>query len=235
MPGRIDEYETLLTDNPIWRRAQQRRRRAARPRRCWQLGVTGPMLRSAGVALRPPQGRAVLRATRPTTSTCRDAHRGRRVRALRASGWTRCGESMRIVEQCLERLERPGPGDGRGPEGAAGRRSSRSARTGSATTPRTSRHIMEESMEALIHHFKMVTQGVRGAAGRGLPGRGVAARRARLLRRVRRRPPAVPRARSATRRSSTCRRRPAMVEGALVADAIAAIASIDPVMGGVDR
>ena len=51
------------------------------------------------------------------------------------------------------------------------------------------RHIMEESMEALIHHFKMVTQGVEVPAGRGLPGGGVAARRAGVLRRVRRRAP----------------------------------------------
>ena len=90
-------------------------------------------------------------------------------------------------------------------------------------------------MEALIHHFKMVTQGVQVPAGRGLQPRRGAARRARHVRGVRRR---------ATGRTA-CKIRdpsfvnlqavPDVIEGALVADIIAAIASLDPVMGGVDR
>ncbi len=49
MPRRIDEYETILDENPIWLRAQPGRRGALGRRRL-ALGVTGPMLRAAGVA-----------------------------------------------------------------------------------------------------------------------------------------------------------------------------------------
>ena len=95
-------------------------------------------------------------------------------------------------------------------------------------------HIMGQSMEALIHHFKLVTEGFRVPAGQvyaawspraaswaatwsatAAPGRSGCT--------------------SAIPRSPTCSRSPAMAEGGLLADVIAAVASIDPVMGGVDR
>ena len=77
--------------------------------------------------------------------------------------------------------------------------------------------------------------GRRGSGRRGLPGGGVAARRARASTSCPTAGTGRTACRSATRRSSTCRPTPIMVEGHLIADAIAAIASIDPVMGGVDR
>ncbi len=54
------------------------------------------------------------------------------------------------------------------------------------------RHIMGESMEALIHHFKLVTEGFRVPAGQAYVPDRVAPRRARCARRLRRRHPAVP-------------------------------------------
>jgi NADH-quinone oxidoreductase subunit D len=95
-------------------------------------------------------------------------------------------------------------------------------------------HIMEESMEALIHHFKMVTQGVRVPAGevytavespRGELGFYVVSANEHRPYRVKIRDPSFVNLQAV----------PTMVEGGLIADAIAVIASLDPVMGGVDR
>ena len=91
-------------------------------------------------------------------------------------------------------------------------------------------HIMEESMEALIHHFKMVTQGVEVPAGevyqavespRGELGFYVVSDGGHRPYRVKIRDPSF----------VNLQATPTMVEGYLVADAIAAIASIDPVHG----
>ena len=96
------------------------------------------------------------------------------------------------------------------------------------------RHIMEESMEALIHHFKMVTQGVRVPEGEVYQAVESPRGRAGVLRRLRQRASPVPRQ---IRDPSFVNLQavPTMVEGGLIADAIAVIASLDPVMGGVDR
>jgi NADH-quinone oxidoreductase subunit D len=96
------------------------------------------------------------------------------------------------------------------------------------------RHIMEESMEALINHFKLVTQGIRVPAGevytlvespRGELGYYVVSDGGIRPYRVRMRDP------------SFCNlpALPEMTRGALMADVIACVASVDPVMGGVDR
>jgi NADH-quinone oxidoreductase subunit D len=93
---------------------------------------------------------------------------------------------------------------------------------------------MEESMEALIHHFKMVTQGVQVPAGevyqcvespRGELGMYVVSEGETRPYRVKIRDPSFVNLQGV----------PTMVEGGLVADTIAAIASLDPVLGGVDR
>jgi NADH-quinone oxidoreductase subunit D len=95
-------------------------------------------------------------------------------------------------------------------------------------------HIMGESMEALIHHFKLVTEGFRVPAGqvyvpiespRGELGVHAVSDGGTRPYRVHFRDP------SFTNLQATA----AMCEGGFVADVIAAVASIDPVMGGVDR
>jgi NADH-quinone oxidoreductase subunit D len=96
------------------------------------------------------------------------------------------------------------------------------------------RHIMEESMEALINHFKIVTQGIKVPAGevytpvespRGELGYYVVSDGGVRPYRVRMRDP------------SFCNlpALPEMVAGRLIADVVACVASVDPVMGGVDR
>jgi NADH-quinone oxidoreductase subunit D len=96
------------------------------------------------------------------------------------------------------------------------------------------KHIMGESMEALIHHFKLVTEGFRVPAGqayvaiespRGELGCHVVSDGGTRPYRAHFRDPSFTNLQSA----------PAMSEGGMVADVIVAVASIDPVMGGVDR
>ena len=96
------------------------------------------------------------------------------------------------------------------------------------------RHIMGESMEALIHHFKLVTEGFQVPAGqvysaiespRGELGVHIVSDGGTRPYRVHYRDP------SFTNLQATA----AMCEGGQIADVIAAVASIDPVMGGVDR
>ena len=129
-------------------------------------------------------------------------------------------ESVRIVDQCLDRLECL--------EGEPWIADDRKV----VLPPREELHT---SMESLIHHFKIVTEGYRVPEGEVYVDDRVAARRARLLRRLRRRPEAVagqvPRARRfvALEATATCMR------DALVADLIAIVGSLDTVMGEVDR
>ena len=94
--------------------------------------------------------------------------------------------------------------------------------------------IMGQSMESLIHHFKLVTEGFKVPAGqvyaavespRGELGAHLVSDGGTRPLRVHVREPSFVNLQSM----------PAMAEGGLVADVIAAIASIDPVMGGVDR
>ena len=96
------------------------------------------------------------------------------------------------------------------------------------------REIMGESMEALIHHFKLVTEGFRVPAGqvytaiespRGELGVNLVSDGGTRPYRVHFRDP------SFNNLQSTA----AMCEGGQISDVVAAVASIDPVMGGVDR
>ncbi|HEV7173051.1 MAG TPA: NADH dehydrogenase subunit D, partial [Pedococcus sp.] len=141
-------------------------------------------------------------------------------------------ESLKIVEQCLDRL-RPGP------IMVADRKIAWPAQLalgsdGLGNSLDHIRHIMDESMEALIHHFKLVTEGFRVPVGqvyqavespRGELGVHVVSDGGTRPYRVHYRDP------SFTNLQATA----AMSEGGMVADVIAAVASIDPVMGGVDR
>ena len=142
-------------------------------------------------------------------------------------------ESLRIIEQALERLAEPGPIMVEDPKVGWPVKLSVGP-DGIGNDEGYLRHIMEESMEALIHHFKMVTQGVRVPEGevysavespRGELGMYVVSANEHRPYRVKIRDPSFVNLQAV----------PTMVEGGLIADAIAVIASLDPVMGGVDR
>ncbi|MBA3552339.1 MAG: NADH-quinone oxidoreductase subunit D [Actinobacteria bacterium] len=229
MPGRIGEYENLLTGNPIWR--QRNAGVGYLPtEELLALGVTGPVLRAAGLAhdLRkraPYCGYETYEFDVPTReeSDCFARYQVR-MEEMR--------QSLRIVEQCLERLE-PGPvmiEDPKlrwpaelsvGPDGIG-------------NSERYVKHIMEESMEALINHFKIVTQGIRVPAGevyqavespRGELGHYVVSNGGNRPYRTHIRGPSFVNLQAI----------PKMIEGGLIADVIACVASLDPVMGDADR
>jgi NADH-quinone oxidoreductase subunit D len=230
MPGRIDEYETILNENPIWRQRNVGVGKLS-AEDALALGVTGPMLRAAGVPFdvrkdEPYCGYESYDFEVPVGDGA-DAYTRYRLRIEEMR------ESMKIVAQALERLDEPGPVMIEDPKvGWAGKLTVMD--DGIGNDPDYLRHIMEESMEALIHHFKMVTEGVSVPAGevyqavespRGELGFYVVSDGEHRPYRVRIRDPSF----------VNLQATPGMVEGSLVADAIAAIASIDPVLGGVDR
>jgi len=229
MPKRLHEYEELLTGNPIWRQRTVGIGYLAQPD-LLALGVTGPMLRASGLGwdLRrstPYLGYETYEFDVPTrTDSDCFARYEVRLEEIR--------QSVRIIEQCVDRLE-PGPvmvEDTRvrwpaelevGPDGIG-------------NSERYIKHIMEESMEALINHFKMVTQGFKVPAGevyqavespRGELGVYVVSDGGVRPYRVHLRGPSFANLQSI----------PTMIENSLIADVVAAVASIDPVMGDADR
>ncbi len=195
------------------------------------LGVTGPMLRAAGVPadLRkdmPYGGYETYEFDVPVRNDA-DAY------ARYAVRMDEMRQSMRIVEQCMERLEVPGPVMVEDPK-VRWPAQLEVGPDGIGNSNAYIHHIMEESMEALIHHFKMVTQGVEVPPGevyqgvespRGELGFYVVSDGEHKPYRVKIRDPSF----------VNLQATPIMVQGHLIADAIASIASIDPVMGGVDR
>ena len=229
LPGRLADLEALFTDNPIFI-SRTRDIGCLDLTGCMALGVTGPILRSTGLPYD-------LRRAEPycgyetyefdiVTAEGSDCY----ARYLVRIGEMR--ESLKIVEQCLDRL-RPGPvmvQDGKiawpsklqlGPDGLG-------------NSPDHIRHIMGESMEGLIHHFKLVTEGIRVPAGqvyigvespRGELGVHMVSDGGTRPYRVHYRDPSFTNLQAVA----------AMCEGGMVSDVIAAVASIDPVMGGVDR
>ena len=229
LPGRLRELSDLLTESYIWK-ARTQGIGYLDLTGCMALGITGPVLRSTGL----PND---LRKSQPycgyenydfdvVTDTGADCY-GRYL--IRVGEMT---QSLRIVEQCLQRLE-PGPvmiEDKKlawpadlqiGPDGLG-------------NSPAHIAKIMGTSMEGLIHHFKLVTEGIRVPAGqvysavespRGELGVHMVSDGGTRPYRVHYRDPSFTNLQAVA----------AMCEGGMVADVIAAVASIDPVMGGVDR
>ena len=230
MPGRIDEYESLLTRNPIW---LQRNLGVGRlsAEDALAIGVTGPTLRAAGPARdvrrdEPYSGYETYDFD-VVTSDGADCY----ARYLVRIGEMR--QSLRIVEQCVERLREPGPVMVEDPK-VRWPAQLEVGPDGIGNSPRYITHIMEESMEALIHHFKMVTEGVSVPSGevyvpvespRGELGFYVVSDGGDRPYRVRCRPPCLPPMAALHR----------MVEGEMVADLIPTFGSVNMIGGELDR
>lgn len=145
-PGCVDEYETLLTDNRIWKQRTVGIG-VVTPERAKQLGLTGPMLRGSGVEwdLRRKQPYEVydrLDFAIPVgvNGDCYDRYLVR-VEEMR--------QSNRIIRQCIDWLRKnPGPV---------------LLENYKVSPPR--REEMKADMEALIHHFKLFTEGFCLPAG----------------------------------------------------------------------
>jgi NADH-quinone oxidoreductase subunit D len=229
MPKRIDSYEALLSGNQIWQKRTQGVGYLDATG-CLALGITGPVLRAAGLGWD-------LRRTMPycgyedyefdvVTDTGADVWARYQVRL------SEMRESLKIVEQALERLK-PGP------VMVADKKIAWPAQLavgtdGVGNSLEHVRKIMGQSMEALIHHFKLVTEGFRVPAGqvyvpiespRGELGLHVVSDGGTRPYRVHMRDPSF----------VNLQALPAVAEGGMLADVIAGGASLDPVMGGCDR
>ena len=230
MPGRIKEYEDLLASNPIWIE-RNRGVGVLSAADALALGVTGPVLRAAGVPRdvrrdEPYSGYKTYEFDVVTREGADCLARFEvRIEEMK--------QSLHISGQCLDRLREPGPVMVEDPK-VRWPAQLEVGPDGIGNSEAYVKHIMEESMEALIHHFKMVTEGVAVPPGevhvpvespRGELGYSVVSDGDHKPYRVRIRDPSFVNLQAV----------PLMVEGGLVADVIAAIASVDPVMGGVDR
>ncbi|MGQ0626266.1 MAG: NADH-quinone oxidoreductase subunit D [Sporichthyaceae bacterium] len=229
-PSRAKDYVKVLNGQPIWK-GRTEGVGYLDLTGCMALGVTGPVLRATGLPhdLRKSQpycGYETYDFEVVTHDTC-DAWARFLIRQREMN------ESIRIIAQCADRLRKPGPVMVEDRKIAWPAQLSVSS-DGQGNSLAHIRKIMGESMESLIHHFKLVTEGFRVPAGqvyqaiespRGELGVHMVSDGGTRPYRVHFRDPSFVNLQSVA----------AMSEGSLVADVIAAVASIDPVMGGVDR
>jgi NADH-quinone oxidoreductase subunit D len=212
-PSKVDEYENLLNSNPIWG-IRTKGVGYISLEDMLDLGVTGPMLRGAGLALD-------CRRTAPyssydkfnfdvATQTGNDVYARYRVRLQEMR------ESAKIITQALEGM----------PSGAY-----------QADAPHVvlpDREKMKTQMEALIYHFKIVTEGFRVPAGevyqciespRGEIGYYIVSDGTAKPYRVYMRTPSF----------ANLMALPVMLKDTLIADSIASLGSMDFVLGDTDR
>lgn len=214
-PGLVDEYETLLTDNRIWKQRTVGIG-VVTPERAMQLGFTGPMLRGSGIAwdLRKKQPYAAYDQVDfdipiGTNGDCYDRYLVR-VEEFR--------QSARIIKQCVKWLrENPGPvmlDDHK------------------ITPPK--RADMKDDMEALIHHFKLFTEGYCPPPGevyaaveapKGEFGCYIVSDGANKPYRLKVRAPGFPHLAAMDE----------MARGHMLADVVAIIGTMDIVFGEIDR
>jgi NADH-quinone oxidoreductase subunit D len=209
----VSEYDELLSQNPIWVERTVGLG-IITTEECLALSITGPILRSTGFAwdLRKAQPNLAYDQVEFDTiyTSNGDVYDRYRIRLYEIL------ESVRIVRQCVEKMP---AGDYR-------------VQDKKLTPPPRAR--IDESMEALIHHFKLFTEGFRVPAGetyvaiespRGEIGCYLVSDGTGKPARLHIRGPSFYNLQSME----------AMVPGTFVADAVAIISSIDPIMGEVDR
>jgi NADH-quinone oxidoreductase subunit D len=210
---RLEEYDTLMTGQPIWRERLQGVG-VIRPDEAVALGATGPILRSTGVPWDLRKADPYLYYDQldfgvvvGSYGDCFDRY------AIRLN---EVRESMGLVRQILDAMP---PGDYR-------------IQDRKVTPPPRGR--IDESMEALIHHFKIFTEGFKVPAGevyravespRGELGCYMVSDGGSHPYRMHIRGPSF----------VNLQTMPHMLAGGLIADAVAVISSVDPIMGEVDR
>ena len=213
LPDRLDEFDTLLTGQPIWHERLQGVG-VINTAECLALGITGPLLRSTGYAWDLRKDIPYLQYDQVefdvlvgTYGDCFDRF------AIRLN---EIRESMRIVRQILEKM----------PQGDY------KIQDKKVTPPPRAR--IDESMEALIHHFKIFTEGFKVPAGevyasvespRGELGCYIVSDGGPKPYRMHIRGPSF----------TNLQVLPHMLQNCLVADAVAVISTVDPIMGEVDR
>ena len=213
IPPRLEEYDTLMTGQPIWRERLQGVG-VITTEECLALGTTGPILRSTGYAWDLRRDIPYLAYDEVdfdvvvgTYGDCFDRY------AIRLN---EIRESIRIIHQILDKMPL---GDYR-------------IQDKKVTPPPRAR--IDESMEALIHHFKIFTEGFKVPEGesyvavespRGELGCYIVSDGSAKPYRMHIRGPSF----------VNLQTLPHMMRGGLLADAVAIISSVDPIMGEVDR
>jgi len=213
LPDRLAEYDTLMTGQPIWRGRLQGVG-VITPEEAIALSATGPVLRSTGIAHDLRRAAPYLAYDQVDfdviVGTYGDSFDRYAIRLAEIR------ESMRIVEQILHQMP---AGDYR-------------VQDKKVTPPPRAR--IDESMEALIHHFKLFTEGMKVPEGevyvavespRGELGCFLVSDGSAKPYRMRIRGPSF----------FNLQTLPHMMRDGLVADAVANISSVDPIMGEVDR
>ncbi|WP_405069451.1 NADH-quinone oxidoreductase subunit D [Kribbella sp. NBC_01510] len=232
MNKHLPEYAELCNANPIFK-ARLQNVGYLDLAGCMALGISGPPLRSTGYAMdlrksQPYCGYETYDFDVPTWDSA-DSYGRFRVRLQEMH------ESLKIVEQCADRLAKMEGEPVMVADKKIGWPSQLAVGSdGMGNSLDHIKHIMGESMEALIHHFKLVTEGFRVPAGqayvalespRGELGCHLVSDGGTKPYRAHFRDPSF----------ANLQAMPIMCEGAQVADVIVAVASLDPVMGGVDR
>jgi NADH-quinone oxidoreductase subunit D len=214
-PKMVDEYETLLTDNRIWKQRTVGIG-VVTPERALNLGFTGPMLRGSGIAwdLRKKQpydvyGEMQFDVPVGKTGDCYDRYLVR-VEEMR--------QANRIIEQCSAWLRaNPGP-----------------VITDNHKVAAPARESMKANMEELIHHFKLFTEGFHVPEGeayaavehpKGEFGIYLVSDGANKPYRLKIRAPGFPHLAALDE----------MSRGHMIADAVAVIGTMDIVFGEIDR
>jgi len=214
-PGCVDDYETLLTDNRIWKQRTVNIG-VVSPDRARQLGFTGPMLRGSGIEWdlrkkQPYEVYADLDFDIPVgvNGDCYDRYLVR-IEEMR--------QSNRIIRQCIDWLRsNPGP-----------------VMPGDHKVSPPTREQMKGDMESLIHHFKLFTEGYCVPAGeayaavehpKGEFGVYLVSDGANKPYRLKVRAPGFAHLAAMAE----------MVEGHMLADVVAVIGTLDVVFGEIDR
>lgn len=213
IPGRLEDYEVLMTNQPIWRERLQGVGTIS-TEEALALGATGPILRSTGYAWDLRRSMPYLAYDEVdfdvVVGTYGDSFDRYAIRLNEVR------ESMRILRQCIERM----------PEGDY------RVQDKKVTPPPRAR--IDESMEALIHHFKLFTEGFKVPEGevyvavespRGELGCYLVSDGSATPYRMHIRGPSF----------VNLQTLPHLMHGGLIADAVAIISSVDPIMGEVDR
>ena len=210
---RLEEFDTLLTGQPIFRDRTQGVGVITREEAV-ALAATGPILRSTGIEWDLRRDQPYLAYDKVDFDVIVGTHGDAFDRyAIRLN---EIRESIRIVRQCVDLMP---AGD---------------YRTQNKKVTPPPRNRIDESMEALIHHFKLFTEGFRVPEGevyvavespRGELGCYLVSDGSSRPYRMHMRGPSFVNLQSM----------PTMMQGAMVADAVAIISSIDPVLGEVDR
>lgn len=228
----LPDYAKLCNENPIFK-ARLQNVGVLDLQTCMALGVTGPRLRATGL----PHD---LRKSQPysgyetydfevCTWDSADAYGAFRVRLAEMF------ESLKIVEQCYERLSKSvgQPVMIEDQKIALPSRLTVGA-DGQGNSNEHIKHIMGQSMEALIHHFKIVTEGFQVPAGqvytaienpKGEIGCHLVSDGGNRPYRVHFRDPGF----------NHMQALPALTEGGMISDIVVSVASLDGVLGGIDR